>query len=296
MIITQCVLTGRELNNENIVEQFPDNYISYEYAPVGKVNIGFPTYLSFLNNRNLKYPILAGLCRNAHLKNEEPPIITQMFIDTELKNHSYPKSFKEKAIHFLKVIYDLGGNDYKEFSIVNMNDYTLCYSEDENEFRRILEYLEEKNFIKYQSEEMSFELTIYRKLQLTEYGIDEVEKDLPNIPMIGLVNQNITTGNSEVDDKINYSKELFFREPQTMDRMRSACETLCFILEPLRTELKKHLKEKDIEDFFNIVNNFDIRHNKSHTKEIQHPEQLEWIFYSLLNTINTYTKLKARNG
>lgn len=50
----------------------------------------------------------------------------------------------------------------------------------------------------------------------------------------------------------------------------------------------------DTNVFFKIINDFDIRHNKNTTRQIEFPEQLEWIFYSLLNTINTYTKLKQR--
>ncbi len=52
--------------------------------------------------------------------------------------------------------------------------------------------------------------------------------------------------------------------------------------------------DSDTEDFFNIVNNFDIRHNKNRVKLINNEEQLEWIFYSLLNTINTYVKMKRK--
>ena len=79
-----------------------------------------------------------------------------------------------------------------------------------------------------------------------------------------------------------------------MDKMRSACEVLSYILEPLRKDLEKYFKQKDISDFFQLVNNFDIRHNKESTKDIIHEEQLEWVYYSLLNTINTYTKLQKR--
>ena len=80
-----------------------------------------------------------------------------------------------------------------------------------------------------------------------------------------------------------------------MDRMRSACETLSYVLERLRTELEAYFSTKDIADFFQLVNRFDIRHNKETTKALQHPEQLEWVFYTLLNTINTYIKIK-NNG
>ncbi|HEX4850263.1 MAG TPA: hypothetical protein VFV08_05615, partial [Puia sp.] len=50
----------------------------------------------------------------------------------------------------------------------------------------------------------------------------------------------------------------------------------------------------DTEDLFNIVNNFTIRHGKISTKRIVHEEQLEWVFYSLLNTLNTYIKMKKK--
>ena len=78
-----------------------------------------------------------------------------------------------------------------------------------------------------------------------------------------------------------------------MEKMRSACETLMFVLEPLREELRVFFKG-DTEHFFNIVNNFCIRHNKERTKAIEMPEQFEWLFYSLLNTINTYVKIKGK--
>ena len=115
------------------------------------------------------------------------------------------------------------------------------------------------------------------------------------MPLFGLVSQVISTGNSEVDEKINHARELFFDNAQSLDKMRSACEALCFILEPLREDLKNYFNQKDVSDFFQIVNTFDIRHNKETTKNIVHEEQLEWLFYSLLNTINTYVKLK-QNG
>jgi len=43
-----------------------------------------------------------------------------------------------------------------------------------------------------------------------------------------------------------------------------------------------------------MVNNFNIRHNKTSTKVIEHEVQLEWIFYSLLNTITTYIKIRNK--
>ncbi len=129
---------------------------------------------------------------------------------------------------------------------------------------------------------------------MTSLGKEEAKKALPKMPLFGLISQTLTTGDEEIDAKINLARELFYTEPLSMDKMRSACETLIYILEPLRDSLKSYFGQKDVSDFFQIVNTFDIRHNKDSTKTIMYEEQLEWIFYTLLNTINTYSKLKRR--
>ncbi len=248
-----------------------------------------------MNKKEYQHPILAGICRNAFENSQEPPMLTTEFIMNDIKNIKYPKTFKEKYRHLLKYLYDRGGNDFKTFSLNSTRDYPICFSDGHEEFQRIMEYLRKNYLIEWKNDQIYARgVKSYWDIQLTDAGIEEVEKDLPKIPMIGLVSQEITTGDSETDDKINHAKDLFFQEPQTIDRMRSACEALSYVLEPLRNDVKKYFIAKDTEYFFQLVNSFDIRHNKSHTKDIEHSEQLEWIFYSLLNTINAYTKLKKR--
>jgi len=292
-----CILTSIQFEHPKDIEPTEGMFFAYDFEPVGKVKIALPTLLVLMEKKQYKNPILAGMCRNAFENGQEPPMITTDFIQNGIKNMTYPKSFKEKGRHLLKYMYDRGGNDFKFFTINSIKDYPICYSDDQEDFKRIMEYLQEHYLIKWKDRiVVAHGITTYLDVQLTDEGINEIEKDLPNIPMIGLVNQNITTGDQEIDDKINHAKDLFFEEPQTLDRMRSACETLIYILEPFRKDLKNYFKTKDTEDFFQIVNNFDIRHNKESTKDIEHPEQLEWVFYSLLNTINTFTKLKSRLG
>jgi hypothetical protein len=116
------------------------------------------------------------------------------------------------------------------------------------------------------------------------------------MPMVGLVNQDISTGYPDIDNQINHAKDLFFSEPPTFEKMRSACETLSYVLEPLRKDLSQYFSQKDINAFFQIVNTFDIRHNKEYTNELVTEEQLEWVFYTLLNTISTFVKLKNKNA
>lgn len=271
-----------------------DNSYTYEFPPIGKARIAMPTYIAFQNARDFKHPELAGICRNAFEDGIEPPLLTSDFIANGLKNIPYPKTFKEKARHFLKYLYTHGGDDYYEFYFQSNKDYPIAFVTNEQEFNKIIEHLEEKHFLKFNPIRMAGHRVDYWETTLTEFGIEEVEKELPKIPMHGLVVQEITTGDKAIDLKINHTKRLFFEQPQTVNNMRSACETLSYILEPYREDCVSLFGKKDIDTFFNMVNNFEIRHNKESTMKIQHPEQLEWVFYSLLNTINTYTKLKFK--
>jgi hypothetical protein len=192
-------------------------------------------------------------------------------------------------------MYKNEGNDYADFEFNSIRDYPLAYATGEEEFNKIIDHLENKYFIKIGNTlRMAGHRIVYQNVTLTDYGIKEVEKELPKIPMIGLVTQEISTGDQRIDSIINHAKKLFFEEPTTLDKMRSACESLSYVLEPLRTECEKLFTKRDVNDFFKIINEFDVRHNKNSTKQIQLPEQLEWVFYSLLNTINTYTKLKKK--
>ena len=205
------------------------------------------------------------------------------------------KLFNEKLTYLLCYIYKNGGNEYKPIDFRSDQSYLIPECKNQGEFNRIMEALISKGWISYVDKTPDRGGPVrYRGIKLTESGITEAEKSLPQVPMIGLVNQDITTGDPAIDDKINHAKKLFFSEPPTIDNMRSACETLSFILEPLRDELSPAITVADVNDFFQLVNKFDIRHNKAAVSRLIYSEQLEWVFYSLLNTIYTYTKLKKR--
>lgn len=293
--LRHCILTGYQFDEAVKFDETAEAVFGYKYSPIGKVQISTSTLTELMNNRQYKHPILAGICRNAFEFNIEPPLIDKNLLESGLKNVPYPKSFKEKCRHLLKFMYDQGGNDFKSFNFINTNDYPICFAEGHEEFSKIIEHLEKDYLVEWKNTiPMARGIKQYLDVQMTDAGIEEIEKDLPRIPMIGLVDQEISTGDFEVDEKINHAKKLFFHEPQTMDNMRSACETLSYVLEPLRKDLENYFKTKDISDFFQLVNTFDIRHNKESTKNLIHPEQLEWVFYTLLNTINTYTKLKKK--
>lgn len=296
MTFTRDAITGYDLEPGQL-KPLTSMTLEYETRYVGKVKITIPAYNELLAGDFERY-LIAGICKYRTLENKEPVVIDSDFIRKGYKSLNPPIDFEEKVFSFLKYLYTYGGRENHEFQFNSTIDFPLAYA-DPQEFDRIMDGLESDYFISIRKKnnlrgESPF--CIYMGVKLTRQGKEEAEKILPKMPLVGLVNQEISTGNNEVDGKINHAKALFFDDGPTVDKMRSACETLSFVLEPLRKDLEEFFKAKDVSDFFQIVNSFDIRHNKEHTKDLIHPEQLEWVFYSLLNTINTFTKLKKRLG
>jgi hypothetical protein len=292
----QCYLTGEYFNGSVKFNPTSNFTIEYEFKPVGKVKISLAMAIELTSKKEFIHPILAGICRNYFENNQDSPTITPEFFRSTYKDIDYPKNLDAKYLYFLKYVDNKGEKGLKPLSFSEDKDYTICYSKDGAEFCNILENLRDnKGWIKYTDKKLTSRNRSFIELKLTEEGTKKVEELKPKIPMIGLVDQKISTGNPEDDEKINSAKDKFFKNPESKENKRSACETLIFILEPLRKDnfLKEYF-DSDTEHFFNIVNSFDIRHNKKDTKKIQHIEQLEWVFYSLLNTISTYTKLKKR--
>jgi len=293
--LSKCILTDYGFGNQVKFLPSENRVIGYQFPPVGEVLVSEFAIIQFENNQVDNKWILAGLCRHAFESKTEPPIIDTEFLKRFINDTDYPRTFREKVQILLKFIYDNGGKDYKPKKFHSAMDYPLAFAESEEEFTRVMDYCEDHSFIKWRiCTPMSLGRKQYIDVVLTDLGIEEVLKDQPNIPMIGLVDQEIQTGNPSIDIKIQKAKKLFFEESSGMEEKRNACEQLSFVLEPLREELKDFFSSSDVSDFFQVVNRFDIRHNKPNTIKLKFEEQLEWIFYSLLNTINTYTKLSKR--
>lgn len=292
MEFINCALIGYELKHGEM-KPVTGMTLEYETEFVGKVLITLTAYDALLKGEYERY-LIAGICKNRTIQSEPPILIDTNFINNDYKNYNPPIEFDEKCDRFLKYIYEFGGKENKEFEFNSTKDFPIAYCDSE-EFVRIVDQLKSERFITIRTEHKMGRFgaaKIFMGVKMTSFGKEQVKKSLPKIPLIGLVNQEISTGDNTIDEKINHAKKLFFDSPQTIDKMRSACETLSYVLEPLRETLKDAFSLKDVSDFFQLVNTFDIRHNKETTKKLIYEEQLEWVFYSLLNTINTYTKLK----
>lgn len=264
----------------------------YETTKTGKIHLSDIAITEASTLTPEEKFILAGICRNRTIKGEPVQMITSAFLH-QLNNQEIPYSFEERGRHLLNYLYSNGGKEYKLFNLNSADDSTITFSL-RDEFERIIRFLESEKFIQYEHIDTD-NCIFYQGLTLTKEGINEIEKGLPKMPMFGLVEQQIKTGDKAIDAQIEHARRSFFDKHSTLESKRSACEILSFVLEPLRNEIKP-LFQGDTEQFFNIVNNFNIRHNKNTTKGIQHEEQLEWVFYSLLNTINTYYKLMRKLG
>tara|TARA_R110000822_G_scaffold246982_3_gene375071 strand:- start:17 stop:916 length:900 start_codon:yes stop_codon:yes gene_type:complete len=293
-IFDKCALLGYGLKPGELKPSIGPT-IEYETEYVGKVKMTTIAYKELLEGAFERY-VIAGICKYRTINKLEPVLIDSNFIREGFKKLNPPLEFDEKCFEVIKVLYQLYGKENREFELNTAQDCALGYS-NSDEFTRIIDQLKTNFNITYRKKHSMGRdqgLNLFMGIKLTNSGKEEAKKALPKIPLFGLVNQEITTGNIETDVKLNHARKLFFSDPQAIDDMRSACETLSYILEPFRADLNNYFASKDVSDFFQIVNKFDIRHNKESTLKVSEPEQLEWIFYSLLNTINTYSKLKHR--
>lgn len=188
--ILSCILTGFKFDNTVKFDNSNPLVLSYEFAPVGRVKIALSTYTVLVNKKQTNYPVLAGICRNAFENEQEPPLINEEFLSTGIKNYKYPTEFREKAMHLLRHLYNKGGKAYKTFDLSSPRDYPICYGEEIDEFNRVMNFLEDKYLIKWKdSNEFGRHRKKYLSVQLTDSGIEQIDKELPAIPLIGLVTQ-----------------------------------------------------------------------------------------------------------
>ena len=292
MKIDRCILTRIPLRN-TINTSPVATVIEYDSIYAGKVKISHPVYLEFSNDQVQRWE-LAGINLHNTLSGKDQLFINSDFINEGIKTHNVPKTFEEKRLLTLRGLYLLIGKENKTMDQDLIRFSALGYT-DYSEFCRIIQKLESQHLIEIRkTDRMYRNQLLFLGVTVTNNGQTEAERMLPKLPLINLVDSSISTGNSDIDSKINHAKDLFFKKPESLENMRSACEQLSFVLEPIRSEMEEYFTSKDVSDFFNIVNNFDIRHNKAKTKNLEYPEQLEWVFYTLLNSINTYYKLKER--
>lgn len=293
MVKHRCVLTGFEANDLGKVGHPGSTLLTYHNPAVGRVLIGEMFYQELINLGKTNNPILAGYCRQEQEAGRTPMSLVHGSLEELERTLRYPKTLKEKAAHLLKHLYDSGGKDGKEFSLQNARDYPLCFCSGALELDAVIANLKDRNLIECRTTNLSGSRNLHEG-RIKADALDSLEGHLAQGPMLGLTSQEIITTDSEWDKRIQHAMELFNEQPRTKERMRLAIVELHAVMEPLRDKVASRFSKGDTQTFFELVNRFDVRHNKEQTMRIEHEEQLEWLYYSFLNTLNTYSKLERK--
>jgi hypothetical protein len=114
------------------------------------------------------------------------------------------------------------------------------------------------------------------------------------VGMEGLLKIKLPEGTeAEIRRRLNAAVDKYRRRSSSRDDRRDAVRDLGDVLEPLRKQASKYLR-KDETDLFNILNNFDLRHNNETQKKDYDPVWLSGLFYHYLAMIHVLTHLLER--
>lgn len=291
----RCLLTGAPI--KDLAWNDMRSIVVYTSQLTGPVQLGALYAQELLNLGQFDQPILAGYFRNKYEAGLEPAVVTKDVAERIIAAQDYPLDFEQRAAFLLRFLYDNGGKEYRRRDISSSSDYPLCYAMNGDELIRIMSMLQARGLVNVGNEKiLSAGRKAYMEVTITPAGFEKVVGDLPAEHLTGLIRGRIQTGQPDLDAKVNHAHDLFHGANGDMEQLRSACITLAAVLERYRGDLSFAFGKKDTDAFFALVNEFDIRHNHTRVKQIEHPEQLEWVYYTLLNSISTYCKLKARDA
>jgi uncharacterized protein (TIGR02391 family) len=147
-----CPLTGLPTEGRATVKPIGIiNDVLYTFAPIGRASFTFQTAtrLAHLIRQGDFRPRLdlAGLSRQAAEKGEPPLVITNEVFGAPRAD--VPNTFEEKRKHFLQLLYDAGGNEYRERTINTFEDFPMAFASDAEQFFRIVKSLLAEKLICY---------------------------------------------------------------------------------------------------------------------------------------------------
>lgn len=286
---------------KRVLNETKDSVVIYYENPIlSVVRIQDTAYLELITKKytpDLKKMrgIFGGIIRHHFESFKEPIYICMDFVNSTYKEYDYPKNFQQKSFYFIKYLYENGGAEYKSFDLSFEHDYPLAYSDDKEEFGRIIYMLKEKKYIKLNKGNIYPENNFSNiNVSLDKEAHKKMESELPQFPFFKLIDEKFFTGDQRIDKRIAHAKKLFLKS-DSIEFKRSACKELADVLELIKSDMGIFFSNKDVKLFFQLVNDFDIRHNNKKTNEIKYVEQFEWIFYNSLNSIITIYKLKNKS-
>lgn len=198
-------------------------------------------------------------------------------------------------------------------SIYPIYEYYECYSEIELFtvieilYDKIAVYNYQKDVLETENVKKEFAGQINNILQFydggyfLEHNSGAITKGVDDSLKMMLTEDLKDTLSEDVMTKMRSAIKLYYRFDSNLEEKKKAINILADILEAFRSDLKDILNEKfevnknDHDKLiFDIVNNFNIRHNKSNQKtNYEHEIWYDWMMQYYSSVIITYFKLKS---
>ena len=151
-----CPLSGLKINGRatfgvagNASNEAPN--VLYTFGPIGSaiIDLGQLFALSIAEQQGRLQPRtdLAGACREAKEHGFGPIDISDKF--SAGPDKSWPSTFDEKCLHFLRLFYESGGKERKKRTIHVLEDFPMAFAQDAEEFYRVLESLLDEGKLRY---------------------------------------------------------------------------------------------------------------------------------------------------
>ena len=291
-----CPITSEKISETDIIKDVNFNGKIYKTKRFGTIKISKYALLNiddFCSNYS-KRNILRGLLINQYVFNKSPLLITPEYLDNiQIPNDA--KSWEGKWVHLLRHIEKAGGHLRKPIILKSGHDFIITFSDDSMEFQRLGEYLFLNGYIDVSNPHSNFP-RVMMNVTIKDKGMEFLHQGYKHTVLNRLAS-NVFIWDEKVSPIVDKACELFFKENSSREEKRVACKSLADVIEniqEIKKRLNKYFTKKDTNTFFTIVNEYEIRHNHEMIKRIEFEEQLEWVFYSLLNTLITYYKLESK--
>ncbi|WP_340031341.1 hypothetical protein [Bacillus tropicus] len=207
--------------------------------------------------------------------------------EEELDYFAYSKTYIEGL---LPVYYKYYKNEIELFTVIELlYDYVSLFIP-LDELHKTATFNKEKGQAEYRRK-INLLLSRYKnpvELNREGYIVEKIGNGLTE-----LIYQKYD--DSDINEQIKSATTEFLRYGATLDDKKDALIRLGNIMEPLREEIKAKLSKEDTSDIFNLLNNFQLRHNNvkqktDYDKEIYYP----WMFYQMLAALDAFLKIKER--
>jgi hypothetical protein len=198
--IADCPLTGLPLKGRGKFEPLNGSEeVLYTFKPIGCAIFERDDLIGLLkvtaSNNYIPNTDLAAICRESHERGRPVICLTsKMLYNLE---GEFPKSFEEKQMHFLRLLFETGGNEYRARDLYIEDDFPLAFAKDSEEFTRILKRLIARGLLQYDNPNDSpnswpggIRLN-YNNVLLTNEGEQYINKIVVPIPSVSMPSPNV---------------------------------------------------------------------------------------------------------